>query len=297
MCRPIEIKRRAFTLLELVVVMAIIGVLIGLLLPAVQEVRGAALRLSCQNNLRQIGLALHEYHDNQGTLPPSAIIAHGGGPKAGLSWMTGLLAYIEQEPLAAVTAQAIRVDPSTFQNPPNVGLATVLSVYVCPMDGRLYEPMQNSDEIIGAYTSYVGVAGSTLGNGVMVTPGIRLTDILDGTSNTLMVGERPPPSSLQAGWWYSTTVLLTWPDWIYQGPNASMSVDIQEAPPPCTGPFHFGPGELQNSCDRYHFWSLHPGGANFLFADGSIHFLSYSAVSVLPALASRAGGEVVDLPD
>src|SRR5260370_35576408 len=168
--------RSGFTLLELLVVMAIIGVLIGLLLPAVQKVRGAAVRLSCQNNMRQIGLGLHQYHDNHGTLPPSAIIAHGNGPNAGLSWMTGLLPYIEQDQLAAVTAQAIRLDPSTFHNPPNVGLGTVLSVYVCPMDGRLYEPMKDSNDIIDAYTSYAVVAGRTLGNGVMVTPGIRLTD-------------------------------------------------------------------------------------------------------------------------
>src|SRR6266699_5443331 len=150
MCRALENKRSGFTLLELLVVIAIIGLLIGLLLPAVQKVRGAALRLSCQNNLRQIGLALHQYHDNHGTLPSSAIIAHGNGPNAGLSWMTGLLPYVEQEPLAALTAQAIRLDPSTFQNPPNVGLATVLSVYICPMDARLFEPMKNSNDITAA---------------------------------------------------------------------------------------------------------------------------------------------------
>jgi prepilin-type processing-associated H-X9-DG protein len=111
-----------------------------------------------------------------------------------------------------------------------------------------------------------------------------------------MAGERPPPDSLQAGWWYSGSV----GDGIgFRGPNNGFVFGAGSLlmGDPCT-PLDktFGPGRLDNPCDRYHLWSLHPGGANFLFADGSVHFLSFAAEPIMVALASRAGGEVVTLP-
>ena len=132
----------------------------------------------------------------------------------------------------------------------------------------------------------------------MVRPGIRLTDIIDGSSNTLMAGERPPPKTLQAGQWYTRLYFGTGVFGMLRGPDGTILEN--ELPLPldtCEGPFQFGPGRLDNPCDRYHFWSLHPGGANFLFADGAARYLPYSAQPIMPALASRAGGEVVSLPD
>lgn len=126
---------------------------------------------------------------------------------------------------------------------------------------------------------------------------MRFTDITDGTSNTLLVGERPPSKDLWYGWWYAG---------FGAGGNgtADMVLGVRENIPPgdafipdCGGlPARFAPGRIDNMCDAFHYWSLHSGGANFLFADGSVRFLAYSADAVLPALATRAGGEVVEVP-
>jgi prepilin-type processing-associated H-X9-DG protein len=117
-----------------------------------------------------------------------------------------------------------------------------------------------------------------------------MADISDGTNTTLAVGERPPSAYLDFGWWY--------PGW-GQGKDGSadMVLGAQErnstnrACPP--GPYQFLQGKVADPCAMFHFWSLHPGGANFLFADGSARFLSYEADTILPALATRAGGEIV----
>jgi prepilin-type processing-associated H-X9-DG protein len=179
---------------------------------------------------------------------------------------------------------------------------------VCPDDPRLLQPLSNVDEDPAAFSSYLGVSGSPVGGSyisvgsslVLVnapgvlgqTPGIRFADILDGMSQTLMVGERPPPQSLQAGRWYTATappsVLFPGPDESMPIPSSALLGDI--CIPSSTG---FGPGQLSSPCDRFHFWSLHPGGAHFLFADGSARFLGYSAANIMPALATRAGGEIV----
>jgi prepilin-type processing-associated H-X9-DG protein len=111
-----------------------------------------------------------------------------------------------------------------------------------------------------------------------------------------MVGERPPSADQRLGWWYAG---------VGQDLNGSaeMVLGVLErnfgtwsavCPP---GPFSFGPGRANEQCDAFHFWNLHIGGANFLFADGSVHFLPYSAAPIMPALATRAGGEVAGMPD
>ncbi len=128
-------------------------------------------------------------------------------------------------------------------------------------------------------------------------PGVRIVDITDGSSQTLIVAERPPPDTLQAGKWYTwVAVFGVWAN--RYGPDENLVAEGGIVPGDnCAGPFRFGPGRTDNNCDRYHFWSLHPGGGNFAFADGSVHFLRYSAADILPALATRAGGEVVGVPD
>ncbi len=297
-------ERRGFSLVELLVVMGVIGVLLGLLLPAVQNVRESAMRVKCLNNLRQMGLALHHFHDSHRRFPP--LQPQGASdPNANLSWMALILSQMDQDPLYQISMQACRIDPDPLHNPPHVGFATVVASYVCPDDARLTEPLTDELGVRAAFTSYVGIAGAVspgsgmgfsgvLGN----SPGCRLTDITDGTSQTLMAGERPPPDSLQAGWWYPA--FFGYGPGL-RGPNNTVILGsgvIFPTEDPCAGGVRgtFSPGRTDNPCDRFHLWSLHPRGANFLFADGSARFLTYDVEPLMVALASRNGGEVVDLP-
>jgi prepilin-type processing-associated H-X9-DG protein len=296
-------RRSAFSLVELLVVIGLIGVLLGLLIPAVQRVRGSADRVQCQNNLRQIGLALSHHHAVHGRLPLSQ---EGGNPLRGepealLTWMVFILPGMDQGPLYAASVEACRQDRMPHQNPPHVGYATVIRSYVCPTDGRLLKPRETPKSGRAAFTDYVGVAGVVRLRSLQLGAlpgnlGPRLTDITDGTSQTLMVGERPPPDSLQAGRWYTSTYILEW----VGGPDASLLVNqykwVSDWECAMAGTA-YGPGRTDNPCDRLHFWSLHGGGANFLFADGGVRFLGYSAAPILGDLASRSGGETVSLPD
>jgi len=292
-------RRPAFTLVEMLVVIGIIGVLVALLLPAVQKVREAANRLSCQNNLKQIGLALHHYHDAQGAFPPG--VSHGGptDPYPDLGWEGRLLPYIEQDALWAQAQQAFQQDRQFWDNPPHMGFGTVVRLYACPSDPRVLSVQTAKVIFHVGLTSYLGVEGTDLNrrDGVLfLNSRIRLADITDGTSRTLLVGERPPSADFWFGWWYGGS-----------GQSGTGSGDMvlgvrernvmNPGPGGCpAGPYSFTSGRFDGPCDQFHFWSPHPGGANFLFADGSVHFLDYSADSVLPALATRAGGEVADVP-
>jgi prepilin-type processing-associated H-X9-DG protein len=209
-----------------------------------------------------------------------------------------ILPYIGQENLWFATQQAFRADRVPFHDPPHVGYHTVVKLYVCGTDGRLLQPLSDEFGVSAAFSSYVGIAGARTNNGVLgPTLGIRFADVRDGTSHTLMVGERPPPASLLAGRWYTASRNAAWG--MDRGPETTMTVltPAYLSDPACGGPIYsFRYGRLDNSCDRYHLWSLHSGGANFAFADGSVRFVAYAAEPILPALATREGGESVDLP-
>ncbi len=288
--------RRAFTLLELLVVIALIGVLIGLFLPAVQRIRDASLRIACASHLQQIGLALHHYHDVNYVLPPGMTGAGGKGSYSYLGWEARLLPFIEQDNLWRTIPSVYQQDPRPFDNPPHLGIDTVALLYTCPSDPRLQQA-QISRGYRVAFTSYLGVEGLDLGNtngALYKDSAVRFADVIDGTSNTLLVGERPPSTDLYYGWWYAGT-----------GQNFTGSCDmilgVRERmaviEPGCLpGPYDYTPGRLSNQCDQFHFWSLHFGGGHFLMVDSSVHFLSYDADAILPALATRAGGETVELP-
>jgi prepilin-type N-terminal cleavage/methylation domain-containing protein len=293
--------RQAFTLLELLVVLAIVAVLLGLLLPAVQRARDAAARIKCANNLHQIGLAAHQYHDTMGSLPPGMrTLAVRNQPYPLASWLTMLLPYIEQGNLWNATVAAYQQSSSPFKNPPHIGLATVMPIFACPADPRADQvQFAPRDRFNVALTCYLGVEGLDLysQDGLLFRDSaIRFADITDGLSNTLLAGERPASANFQFGWWYAGAGQR------FSG-SAEMVLGVREPNlQPVTkgscapGIYSYAPGSLTNQCDMFHFWSPHIGGAFFLFADGSVHFLPYAAASVLPALASRAGGEVVDVP-
>jgi prepilin-type N-terminal cleavage/methylation domain-containing protein/prepilin-type processing-associated H-X9-DG protein len=292
--------RRGYTLIELLLVIAIVGVLIGLLLPAVQKVRAAAQRTQCQNNLKQIGLALHNYHDTRSALPPGVTSLQPGEPYPRMTWLTRLLPYLEQDALWRATDAAYQYQPVPYIDPPHVGFSLPVKMFSCPSDGRTFEPQGTHQGLRAALTSYVGVLGTAYNqpDGVLFLDSrVRLTDVTDGTSNTLMVGERPPSADCWYGWWYagygqagsgSGDMLLGARERNFGGPYVSGCP---------RGPYHFQPGQLSEQCDLFHFWSLHSGGAHFLFVDGSVHFLSSAADPLLPALATRNGGEAVALPD
>jgi prepilin-type processing-associated H-X9-DG protein len=272
------------------VVIAIIAILIGLLLPAIQKVREAANKTKCQNHLHQLGIALHNYHDNNGGFPQaynktSPWLAPDNAMRK--SWMAFILPYIEQH-----AAEGLGV--TGYQG-------IVIKIFGCPSD-----PLEGRLGVFaglppGAMTDYIAVDGSSYANTPSATFGVglpidgvmyggsrtQITNIFDGTSQTVMVGERPPASSTSWGWW-------TW------GPYDS-ALGVQNACPDphgtsCPLPQLYGPGRPGVECDALHYWSLHPGGSNWLFADGSTKFMAYSARAILPSLATRAKGEVVVEP-
>jgi prepilin-type N-terminal cleavage/methylation domain-containing protein/prepilin-type processing-associated H-X9-DG protein len=306
--------RSGFSLLELLVALGVIGLLVSLLLPAVQSAREAANRTICQNNLRQIGTACHNFHAVHQTLPPSMADIRNyvnvtyQGAALGPVWQVLLLPYLEQEALWQTTLQAYTTDLNINHNPPHLGLSQVIHAYRCPSDPRLAAAITDDQNYTAAYASYWGVtAPSESSDGIFwyskpsawePDRGVRLTEITDGTSQTLHIGERPPAGRLLAGAWYTNFIEAAWSHDDYRvGRGATLPVYSPLDSGGCQGPFSFGPGQLANPCDFNHFWSLHSGGAHFLFADGSVRFLPYSAAPILPALATRAGGEVVQLPE
>jgi prepilin-type N-terminal cleavage/methylation domain-containing protein len=203
-----ERGRRGFTLLELLVVIAIIGLLIGLTAAAVQRVRGQADRAQCQNRLRQIGLALHSYHDSAGSLPAGVSGEQPNEPQPFLSWCARLLPYLGEDAMWAQTEAAFQADKDSLHDPPHVGLGTPVRHFMCPSDPRIRTAHRfgKRGERPRAFTSFLGVNGTdaVAEDGVLFLDSrVRLTDITDGTTNTLAVGERPPSADLILGWWYA----------------------------------------------------------------------------------------------
>jgi prepilin-type N-terminal cleavage/methylation domain-containing protein/prepilin-type processing-associated H-X9-DG protein len=303
---------RAYTLAEVVVAIAIVAILMALALSAVQKVRVRAGQVACQNNLRQIGLAMHSMHATHDRLPPYPVKGEPELPGfrfsfQGISWHVFALPYIEQTALWDQTVAAYAATSSPWSGEHRTLMSRVIRVYGCPMDPRTATAHTDSDGFTAAYTSYLGITGSYSGrrDGCFAgRPGISFAEITDGVSNTAMIGEGPPSAQLDAGWWYATHPSPKgWVD--YELPAESA---LDPYYPECPGfiittdygflvKYFFAPGSLTDNCSRFYFWSLHPGGSNFLFADGAVRFLPYTSRALLPALASRAGGEAVQLPD
>ncbi|WP_227254971.1 DUF1559 domain-containing protein [Frigoriglobus tundricola] len=322
--RPV---RSAFTLIELLVVIAIIAVLIGLLLPAVQKVREAAARAQCSNNLKQIGLAFHNYHGVYNKLPTGASDGSPAGQsfstccnwndqsaatentagqmdeRTGFSWLYQILPYVEQQALYSLPSRA-------------TVYATPVKIYYCP---SARPPTVYSGE---AKSDYVGNAGNVWaqdGGGTVIHttvpwhsaysfPTVTLLTITDGTSNTLLIGEKwlhPQQQGKDGGdnepfvnaGWDEDHVRATGGTYNCEycfGSTSSTAVSINfvprrnlDAPNPPSGTTIWN--ELMGS--------PHTGGMNALMADGSVHFVAFSVdPNVWSAVGSRAGGETLELP-
>jgi len=293
--------RIGLSLIELLVVLAIIGVLAGLVSCGVLAARQAAARLACGNNLRQVGLALHMYHESNGALPPGVAhprslpgvpLMHGPDldPYPLLPWLGRILPYIEQGSLFARVEEAYAADPYILAAPPHDAHRVVVRTFFCPGDSRKTLPGEPAEATSGP-TSYLGVSGTERGrdDGVLfVDSRVRLLEVTDGTSNTIMVGERPPSHDGFTGRWHGG-----WGFWSV----ADSTLGVREAGVGgmlrgcADGPYSFKPDRVANPCAVFHFWSVHPRGGHFLFVDGSVRFLAYSGNDLLPALATRAGGE------
>jgi prepilin-type N-terminal cleavage/methylation domain-containing protein/prepilin-type processing-associated H-X9-DG protein len=315
-------RRRGFTLIEILVVIAIIAILIGLLLPAVQKVREAANRMVCTNHLHQIALAAHHYHDSCGQFPSGGrlTVDVGGVTTGGTNLWVELLPYIEQDNLNKLWDE--KDNRSNIAGGRSATTAHVIKLLICPSDALPETVVEHRAAVAplswGFYgmSSYGGNAGTrSLPIGAAPAfPGIsrdgifwidrcvRIADITDGTSNTILFGERyhrdPEFDRRQPVVLSGTAPITQLGKWGFvAGPAGIMAnVTLHSAAPinyrmPTGGD---ASALLNRSCA---FGSGHMHGATFAFADGSVRFLSESTpLPTLQALSTRAGGEVVTLP-
>jgi prepilin-type N-terminal cleavage/methylation domain-containing protein/prepilin-type processing-associated H-X9-DG protein len=325
--------RSGFTLIELLVVIAIIAILIGLLLPAVQKVREAAARAKCQNNLKQLAIAVHAYHDVEGNFPVNSLITdqNNNWVSPNWSWLARILPQIEQGnlyQLAGIPTQRLDggariANPPT--NPTQVAVATQVTTFLCPSDGANTQARTDRANLPGmlvGLTNYKGVAGgnwgyyrnATLANDAGTPPNIAADarwlnpSTINGSYNGLNDGDG---IFFRADYRVKRRIAS-----ITDGTSNTFMIgeDIPEKNIHCAWPFantatgtcaiapngkrangtEFGAGDWPNV---YSFRSRHPGGLQFALADGSVRFIADSIPLVIyRAMATISGGETLTAP-
>lgn len=314
------VNRQAFTLVELLVVIAIIGILVALLLPAIQSAREAARRAQCTNNLKQLALALQNYHDTYQCFS----INYGGNQQynntgTGKSWLIGILPFIEQQQLYSQIdfTVAIGDNTATANRTANTAVAEqMVKPFLCPSDGDSAPGVQSGRANVGGtwgVNNYKAVAGGNWnwgdhtgvaqltgkwpsdangldrGNGIItrnsdnqVLNYTRMANITDGTSLTFAIGEAVP-SWCQHTWW-----------WWFNGATATCGIPLNYR-------IGYGDGQLKawtGDWNRnYSFFSRHPGGGQFALCDASTHFVTDSIdITLYRQLATINGSESVQVP-
>lgn len=286
-------RKSGFTLVELLVVIAIIGVLVGLLLPAVQAAREAARRMSCSNNLKQLGLGLHLHHDVHQKLPPGYGFRRESDAAAwtkAWGWGAQILPFIEQTAMYETLGVGSREfndalpgnDSSSWPAAELAAIRTTIPAFRCPSD--VGEDINNTtdfchsggpDDTKPATSNYVGVyafpssswapgmatgASSAMKGAFTPQEGLNFNAFLDGTSNTLLVGERG--WSHEAAYWVGVGNTNSEAAW--SSPKAIGRVFLFKLNSPLVGRYYSA------------FSSYHPGGAHFALADGSVRFITDS---------------------
>ncbi len=293
--------RCGVSLLEVIIVIAIVGLLTGLLVAGVQRARAAAIRVACASNMRQLAIGVHLFSDARHQFPKGCDEGYSRAyienrTLIGLSWQTAILPYLEQAALWSQVEIAHKNDPRGHSSEHSVVLATPVPVFVCPADGR--RAVTNGLGTTIGLTGYRGIAGTDqrANDGIFhIDLLVRMTDVKDGLTQTLMIGERPGFVDGNYGGWYAN-----WDGGVcplsqilpagHRGWIPSDGVGCPASIP------SFAPGRIDSLCSIGHYWSLHPNGGNFAFADASVRYLPYSASELLPALATRADGDIAIIP-
>lgn len=291
--RSVVSSRAGLTIIELLCIIAIIAVMCALLLPAVQQSREAARNLQCRNNIRSLGQASLTFHEfnlyfPRNTIRPRGTTMIGAEPPGNLwNWDAGTYESWHREIMPFIEQANVRVQDAV----PLLG---------CPAD-----PRGPAYTVPGyGFTWYVGVYSNptTFNNGVIIDDSnlkskqtVSVADVMDGTSNTILIAERPPSADGQRGWWDSRCCAE---DNISaaRGDNKLVSSGKYGK---CPNPAIYHQGKYEDQCSFNSLWSCHRGGGNFCFADGSVRSISYEAGNsplgtgtLLEALSSRSGAEL-----
>jgi prepilin-type N-terminal cleavage/methylation domain-containing protein len=308
--------RPAFTLVELLVVIAIIGVLVALLLPAVQAAREAARRSQCSNNLKQIGLALHNYHDTNLAFPMGNFVRTSGSGVPplrgdGWTWHVRILSFAEQGPLYERVRHVVATDSGNQNSAEQLlaGRDTRLTIFQCPSHpGGVVNPSKNGYQL----STYNGVCGTTTfnddqldeatdigyrGNGFFfMNSSVRFADVIDGTTNTFLVAEvqdelkGSPNSNRMRG----SDRRYNFSDNSDGNPPTDITEYLvgMESNDPINANHRDSAGFFNNNGE--YAGSYHPGGAQFCLGDGSVRFVSQTInMTIYQALGSRDGGETI----